>query len=162
MNRSMLSFATKFLLVVLSLPTLGVTLQNTHKLLAKEPWQLAQETEVWSPIPPIVNTSEAIPPADAIILFNGSNLSQWQHVDGGDAKWQIQNGAMAIGTNAGSIKTKEHFCDVQLHIEWMTPTTITDNDGKLLEGQGRSNSGVFLQEKYEVQILDSFNNKVFR
>ncbi|HEV7999460.1 MAG TPA: DUF1080 domain-containing protein [Planctomycetaceae bacterium] len=89
------------------------------------------------------------PPSDAIILFDGKDLSKWV---GGD-KWEVRDG-YAIG-HGHDIKTKEAFGDCQLHIEWATPSTVSGS------GQGRGNSGVYLMEKYEVQILDSYGNKTY-
>jgi type 1 glutamine amidotransferase len=89
------------------------------------------------------------PPSDAVVLFGGNDLSQWE---GGD-KWEIADG-IAI-SQGGSITTKEGFGDCQLHIEWAAPEKI---DGK---GQGRGNSGVYLMGKYEVQILDSYENETY-
>lgn len=127
----------------------------------KEPWQLAKETEVWEPVPAVIQAPANAAPSDAIVLFDGKNLAQWQAAEGGEAKWTVANNAVTVTPKAGDIKTKESFCDVQLHIEWMTPTKITGDDGKVLESQGRNNSGVFLQERYEVQVLDSYNNKTY-
>ncbi len=127
----------------------------------KEPWQLAQETEVWSPEPSVVAAPVNGAPSDAMVLFNGTNLDLWQGEKEGAAKWQIKKGELIVEPTTGNIKTKESFCDVQLHVEWMTPTKITDAQGKILEGQGRSNSGIFLQERYEVQVLDSYQNKTY-
>lgn len=128
---------------------------------AKEPWQLAEETEVWEPVPAVVSAPANGIPSDAVVLFDGKNLSQWQGAESGEAKWKIVDGAMVVVPKTGDIKTKESFCDVQLHVEWKTPTLITDDAGKLLDGQARNNSGVFFQERYEVQMLDSYNNKTY-
>lgn len=122
----------------------------------KEPWELAQETEVWEPVPKTVNATEKAPPSDALVLFDGKNLDQWQGVDGGPARWKIEKGALTVSPKTGDIKTKEVFCDVQLHIEWKAPEKTQG-----LEGQGRGNSGVFLQERYEIQILDSYKNETY-
>lgn len=127
----------------------------------KEPWELAQETEVWEPVPPVISVPANGIPSDAIVLFNGKNLDQWQAVEGGAAQWKVTKGALEVVPGKGDIRTKESFCDVQLHVEWKTPTQIKDASGKLLEGQGRNNSGVFFQERYEIQVLDSFNNKTY-
>jgi hypothetical protein len=89
------------------------------------------------------------PPSDAIVLFDGKDLSKW---NGGD-KWTIRDG-YAVGRK-GNITTKQSFGDCQLHLEWATPTKIVG------EGQGRGNSGVYLMERYEVQILDSYINKTY-
>jgi hypothetical protein len=128
----------------------------------KEPWELSLATEVWEPVPPVVSVNANGIPSDAKLLFDGKNLEQWQAAEGGGpAKWRLVDGAMEVVPKTGDIKTKDSFCDVQLHVEWMTPTNITGDDGKILESQGRSNSGVFLQERYEVQVLDSYENKTY-
>ncbi|MCE3251951.1 MAG: hypothetical protein K0Q67_961 [Cellvibrio sp.] len=127
----------------------------------KEPWQLAEETEVWEPVPPVISVPASGIPSDATVLFDGKNLDQWQGAEGGPAKWKIVDGALVVVPKTGDIKTKESFCDLQVHVEWKTPTLITDENGKLLESQGRNNSGIFLQERYEVQVLDSYNNKTY-
>lgn len=89
------------------------------------------------------------PPSDAIVLFDGKDLSKW---NGGD-KWEIKDGYAV--TRANDITTKDSFGDCQLHVEWATPTEISG------EGQGRGNSGVYLMQRYEVQILDSYQNKTY-
>ncbi len=122
----------------------------------KEPWQLAMETEVWEPVPSIVTAAPGQPPSDALVLFDGKDLNAWQSLDGSPAKWKLENGAMQVVAKTGDIKTREVFCDVQLHLEWKAPTDI---EGR--EGQGRGNSGVFLQERYEVQVLDSYENPTY-
>lgn len=104
------------------------------------------------PEPPIVTPgTNGSPPSDAIVLFDGKDLSAWKAVDGGPARWKIEDGALVM--NGGNILTKEEFGDVQLHMEWATPTKIEG------EGQGRGNSGVYLQGRYEIQVLDSYENK---
>ena len=96
------------------------------------------------------------PPADAIVLFNGKDLAAWQSArDKSAAKWAIKDGAMEVVRGTGDIETKEAFGDVQLHVEWATPAEVKG------EGQGRGNSGIFLQGQYEVQVLDSYNNKTY-
>jgi hypothetical protein len=88
-------------------------------------------------------------PSDATILFDGKDLSKWEAAD----KWEIRDG-YAI-PHGHDIKTKDAFGDCQLHIEWATPSVVSGS------GQGRGNSGVYLMEKYEVQILDSYVNKTY-
>lgn len=113
-------------------------------------------TEVWEPEPALVIPGNGSgPPSDAIVLFNGGDLSAWQHADGRSAEWRIQNGAFTVLPESGSIRTRRSFGDVQLHIEWRTPEAIEG------EGQGRGNSGVFFMGLYEVQILDSFENRTY-
>ena len=113
-------------------------------------------TEVWEPEPRVVVTGQVgTPPSDAIVLFDGSDASAWQHFNGSDINWVVDDGAMTVKKGSGPIFTKEDFGDVQLHVEWRTPTEIVG------EGQGRGNSGVFLQNKYEVQVLDSYQNRTY-
>src|SRR5438128_7440383 len=91
-------------------------------------------TEVWDPIPPVVTAGLGrAPPSDAIILFNGKDLSQWQSADGSQAKWAIANRAFTVVKGTGDIHTKRAFGDCQLHVEWRTPRKIEG------EGQGRGN-----------------------
>lgn len=94
------------------------------------------------------------PPSDAIILFNGKDLSAWKAENGGPAKWDVKDGAMVVN-GTGSLVTKQQFGDCQLHIEWATPEEVSG------EGQGRGNSGIFLQGRYEIQVLDSWNNPTY-
>ncbi|HMR85628.1 MAG TPA: DUF1080 domain-containing protein [Niabella sp.] len=114
-------------------------------------------TEVWQPEPRVVTPgrSAADAPADAIVLFNGKNLEEWQAKDGKPAKWKLEGDAMTVVKGTGEIKTKKLFGDCQLHIEWRTPAEVKG------EGQGRGNSGVFLMGRYELQVLDSYNNRTY-
>ncbi|HEY4311508.1 MAG TPA: DUF1080 domain-containing protein [Pirellulales bacterium] len=105
--------------------------------------------KVW-PEPKIVEPgSVGGPPADAIVLFGGKDLTAWE---GGD-KWEIADGVATA--KGGGITTKQPFGDCQLHVEWAEPSVVTGS------GQGRGNSGVYLQGNYEVQILDSYDNKTY-
>lgn len=101
--------------------------------------------------------AEVRPPADAVILFNGTDLSAWeaQRDSGGPAGWRIVDGAMEVVPGAGGIRTRAAFGDVQLHVEWMAPAPPRGT------GQDRGNSGVFLMERYEVQVLDSWENATY-
>ncbi len=121
-----------------------------------EDWQKAEKTEVWEPVPPKVTAQPGQPPSDATVLFDGKDLSAWESVKGGEAQWTVKNGAMTVKPGTGDIKTKESFCDVQLHVEWKAPEPEAD-----MEGQQRNNSGVFLQQRYEVQVLDSYESKTY-
>ncbi len=113
-------------------------------------------TEVWEHEPRLVTPgAKNKPPSDAIVLFDGKNLSEWQGKDGGEVKWKVDKGALTVVKGAGEIMTRRAFGDVQLHIEWRTPEKVSG------EGQGRGNSGVFLQKRYEVQVLDSYNNRTY-
>ncbi len=123
---------------------------------ALEPWQQAEKTEVWEPVPPKVKAPQDGVPSDAIVLFDGSDLNEWVADDGGEPTWNLEGDAMTVARREGGIRTKREFCDVQLHIEWRSPTDIEGMDG-----QNRGNSGVFLQERYEVQVLDSHDNETY-
>lgn len=102
------------------------------------------------PEPTVVTPGEdRAAPSDAVVLFDGHDLSAWE--DG--EKWKVEDGVAIVG--GGDIKTKQSFGDCQLHIEWSAPTEIEGS------GQGRGNSGVFLMDTYEVQVLDSFGNDTY-
>jgi len=107
--------------------------------------------------PPIVTPGKGSsdPPSDAIVLFNGQNLSRWQSADSTAAKWKVIDGYAEVAPGAGDIQTRDRFGDVQLHIEWATPAVPKG------EGQERGNSGVFLMGQYEIQVLDSYENKTY-
>ena len=141
-----------------------------------KPWTA---TEAWEPVPPVISPGEGTnPPSDAIILFNGHDLRQWQkpqvkqeglsmtHVkarielqqdnyQGNMPEWVVENGAMVVNPGSGPVETKAKFGDIQLHIEWKSPV----DEGK--EGQGYSNSGIFLMGLYEVQVLNSYQNTTY-
>ncbi len=116
-------------------------------------------TEIWDPEVTVVTPGVTIadPPSDAIVLFDGVDLDrEWTGSKGGKPGWKVENGCVTVVKGSGVIKTKRVFSDFQLHIEWRTPEEV---EGK---SQGRGNSGVFLQEYYEVQILDSYDNRTYR
>ena len=118
----------------------------------KEP----KATEVWSPESRVVTPAKNnAPPSDAIVLFDGKNLGEWTSMNNAKAEWKVADDCMTVVKGKGNIKTKKEFGDIQLHIEWRTPAVV---EGK---GQGRGNSGVFLQERYEVQVLDNYKNKTY-
>lgn len=113
------------------------------------------------PHPPVITPPEQIgqPPSDAIVLFDGKDTSQWvSEKGGGEVKWIVENGYMQVAPKAGGIRTKEMFGNCQLHIEWCTPEGI---DPKITD-QKRSNSGVFLMDKYEIQVLDSYTDDDYK
>jgi hypothetical protein len=116
-------------------------------------------TEVWFPVPGRVKPGAApgAPPSDAIILFDGRNVDAWKSANGdAPAGWKVVDGAMVVAPGTGDIQTREKFGDLQLHIEWMGPKLPADK-----VNQDRGNSGVFLQDIYEVQILDNFENPTY-
>jgi hypothetical protein len=114
-------------------------------------------SEVWEPIVPVVTPGKTSmdAPSDAIILFNGKDFSAWKANKGTDIQWTIQDGAMTVKAGTGGITTKQGFGDCQLHIEWRTPAVVSGT------GQGRGNSGIFLMGKYELQVLDNYNNRTY-
>lgn len=115
-----------------------------------------ENTEIWEPVPPKIEpVNKSTAPSDAIILFAGDDLSKWKDVDGDAAQWTVENGHFTVNPGTGNIQTKQNFEDVQLHLEWKTPKKIVG------EGQGRGNSGIFLQGRYEVQVLDSYDNETY-
>jgi hypothetical protein len=136
-------------------------------LVAQEPAKpKPEDTEVWEPVPKIVTPGATIadPPSDAIVLFDGKNLDEWVSAqDHSRAKWDVANGIMTVSKahGVGNIETKRSFKNYQLHLEWRIPENITGS------GQARGNSGVFLastgpgDDGYELQVLDSYNNKTY-
>jgi hypothetical protein len=119
----------------------------TGVTLRAQEWKSGVEWQ--EPAVAVPGETSGAPPSDAIVLFDGTNLSQWE---GGD-QWLVAEG-VAI-PRGGEIRTKQSFGDIQLHIEWAPPAEIEG------EGQGRGNSGIFLMGQYEVQILDSYHNPTY-
>jgi hypothetical protein len=116
-------------------------------------------TEIWDPEITVVKpgTTNAEAPSDAIVLFDGKNLSaEWTKEDGTEPGWTVADGCATVAKGTGVIKTKKQFNDFQLHIEWRSPAEVIG------ESQGRGNSGIFLQGLYELQVLDNFNNRTYR
>lgn len=112
------------------------------------------------PQPPVVQPGAAFShlapaPADAKVLFDGKDLNQWQAPDGSAPKWTVQDGYMQVLPRGGLIRTKEKFADFQLHLEFATPANVQGSS------QGRGNSGLMINGMYEVQILDSYENKTY-
>ncbi len=107
------------------------------------------------PKPPVVTPGP--PPSDAIVLFDGKSLADWQSADsaGRPAQWLVKDGYMEVVAGSGAIMTRRAFGSVQLHIEWRAPIPATG------EGQDRGNSGVFLMSHYEIQVLDSYHSETY-
>ncbi len=124
-----------------------------------------EDTEVWEPVPPVVTPGATCnaAPSDAIVLFDGKNLDEWVSARDGKspADWTVADGLLTVNKGAGNIETKQSFKNYQLHIEWKIPENITGS------GQARGNSGIFLASTgpgdggYELQVLDSYNNKTY-
>ncbi|MFT3756428.1 MAG: DUF1080 domain-containing protein [Pseudoxanthomonas sp.] len=113
-------------------------------------------TEVWKPVPVLVATPVGAAPSDAVVLFDGKDLSAWESTQGGAAPWRVAEGAFTVVPGSKDIRTKKRFCDIQLHVEWRSPV-----ETKGFDGQHRGNSGIFLQGLYELQVLDSYNNSTY-
>lgn len=149
----------KLSLITILLLLVGTTYAQEKKEHPKPAPMTAQMTEYWEPQPKIINPSDndvLIPaPSDAIILFDGKNLLQWQHEDNSPAKWSVESDCFTVAPGTGNIMTKKKFEDFQLHIEWKQLVGITGNS------QGRGNSGVFLQGIYEIQVLDNYENETY-
>ena len=151
-----------------------IGLTCAHSALAQnEPRkQTPESSEIWTPEPPIItpgttsaNTTGTTPPSDAVILFDGKNADEWvavkdyapaswEKTNEGPLKWPVQDGIL-YSTKGFTARSKKEFTDFQLHLEFKTPEKVEGN------GQGRGNSGVFLQGRYELQVLDNYNNKTY-
>ena len=119
-----------------------------------------ESTELYLPVPPVVTPGDGIkPPSDAIVLFSGSDFDQWESMEGDSVGWTLSDGCMTVKPGSGSIKTKRGFGDCQLHVEWRCPTVT----GKKETGreQGFGNSGILLQNRYELQVFDSYNYPIY-
>ena len=105
--------------------------------------------------PPVIDPGPVGgPPSDAIVLFDGKDLSKFRGERSAEPKWTLKNGVMET-TPHGGILSKQEFTDCQLHVEWASPSVVKG------DGQGRGNSGVYLMGRYEIQVLDSYNNKTY-
>ena len=121
-------------------------------------------TEQWEPVPNVVTPGKqnSAPPSDAIVLFDGHDLSKWEaSKDHSPANWKVHDGVVTVDKATGNIQTKQKFRNYQIHLEWQVPKNITG------DGQARGNSGMYVastgpgDEGYEIQILDSYNNKTY-
>jgi len=133
-----------------------VAAQTSRRIAEMQKWAVHDESR---PMPPVVDPGPALAPApvpsDATPLFDGRDLSEWTTSKGAPAAWRVQDLYMEVVKNSGSIRTKRAFGDCQLHVEWATPSPAVGS------GQDRGNSGVFLMDLYEVQVLDSYNSKTY-
>jgi len=148
-NQTFLAILTTAAMGLLDLSSIA---QTNRRILDLQKWGIHDEAR---PLPPSVDPGPAQPPApipgDAIALFDGKDLSQWTNMKGEPVGWKVMDGYTEVAAKSGAIKTKRAFGDCQLHVEWATPSPATGS------GQNRGNSGVFLMDTYEVQVLDSYN-----
>ena len=135
--------------------TIGLAQQQEYKL---DRNTLIKMNEQYTPQPKVVTAADMsnliAAPSDATILFDGKDLSAWKGAKG-EPKWEIRDGVLCIKPHTGGIRTKESFGDCQIHIEWMIP------EGTTGKSQQRGNSGIYIQERYEVQILDSYKSESY-
>lgn len=115
-------------------------------------------TEIWTPVPKVITPGKALggSPSDALVLYGTKkDTANWINKDGKRFGWMADDNSITVVANAGEIKTKQSFGDCQIHIEWRTPAEVKG------EGQGRGNSGIFLMGRYELQVLDNYNNVTY-
>ena len=151
-----------FMLFAVFAANLVITQVNAQEQYPEQMPMKPEMSEYWTPQPKVVTPGNATTdaamsaPSDAIVLFDGKDLSQWKSAnDDGDANWSVHDGIFTVNKKAGDILTKKEFGDFQLHLEWKVPENIKG------ESQARGNSGVYLQDKYEIQILDNYNNATY-
>lgn len=143
-------------MITLILPIAAIAQSSCAASAGSPAWRVHDGERPRPPIitPPTPSTQDqaGLAPSDAVVLFDGKDLSNWRAMDGGPAKWIVKNGFMESVRGAGYVRTLQGFGDCQLHVEFMTPTP---GEGT---SQGRGNSGVFLMGVYEIQVLDSYDN----
>ncbi len=130
-------------------------------MLPNLPWHVHDPAR---PHPKVITPGSApgAPPSDAVVLFDGKDLSRWQQEGRGpnrgkmvDAQWKVGDGYFEVVGGTGSLLTREKFGDCQLHVEWSSPAVIKGTS------QGRGNSGVLIMSRYEIQVLDAWNNPTY-
>jgi len=148
-------FLTSFLLIT-SARSAG---QSTHHDAGLTRWKVSDRNRpapaVMAPGTPSTQEAPGEPPSDAIVLFNGNDLAQWENNKGGAVQWKNVDRVLTIAPGTGDIHTKQAFGDCQLHVEWAEPNPPHGED------QARGNSGIYLMSKYELQVLDSFQNTTY-
>lgn len=127
---------------------------DTPPIFPGSKWKVHDDTR---PRPKVITPAEQVgqPPSDAVVLFDGTNLDKWHAADGGPAKWKAENGYIEVVPRTGDMISKQEFGDCQLHVEWRMPYPPKGNS------QERGNSGVFLLNTYEIQVLDSYDNVTY-
>lgn len=120
-----------------------------------------EDTEVWKPVPKVVTPAKTNdqPPADAVVLFDGSDMEEWIIPEG--TFWDVKDGIVTVRASSEKLETpvnissNKSFGDMQMHIEWRSPKKVEG------DGQRRGNSGIFIQSKYELQIQDNYENATY-
>jgi type 1 glutamine amidotransferase len=137
------------------------SLRSNYKHYPKQMRMRPQMSEYWLPQPVIVTSGKATnnafrpAPSDATVLFDGKDLSKWQKPNGDAPGWKVHDGIVTVDKETGDIQTKNEFKDFQLHVEWLIPENITGTN------QSRGNSGIYIQNLYEIQILDTYHNETY-
>ena len=150
----------KILLGVCILSVIAANAQNQNPELAK---MKPEMTEFWDPEVKVVTPGESNQqaPSDAIVLFDGTNESlvqNWSNSKGEAPGWSVADNCVTVVKGTGTIQSKAQFEDYQLHIEWRSPAEVNPES----KSQGRGNSGIFMQERYELQVLDNYDNRTYR
>jgi hypothetical protein len=152
---TMTMYATRFSLLMMMLYLPCALMAQNWERDAQDP----QATELWVEPPVVTPGQGASAPSDAIVLFDGSNLAAWASTEEGEPiAWTVEDGVLTIAVGSTNLKTKQAFGSVQLHLEFRTPSK-EDSEGPT--GQGRGNSGIFFMGRYELQILDSYQNRTY-
>jgi hypothetical protein len=146
---------TKIIIALLGLGVCFASKAQDHRHVVVNPTK-PDVTEYWDPEVRVVTPGTI--PSDAIVLFDGKSLANWESAkDGSPAGWKVEDGKMTVVRGAGNISTKQKFSNYQLHIEWQSPI-----EPESLKSQGKGNSGIFMQGMYEVQVLNSYKNRTYR
>jgi len=145
----------KGLTLCFCLATFSLVAQETSVF--KKDFTKPAATEIWEPKPTIVTPGVGTAaPSDAIVLFDGKSMDKWQMAkDSSASQWLLENGAMTVKLGTGDLQTKQKFGDCQLHVEFKIPADAKNS----ADHNNAGNSGVFLQERYEVQIFDSYHDE---
>jgi 3-keto-disaccharide hydrolase len=159
MRRTLMLLGSVAVLGGLLLAATSIVANSQSPMIPEMKWPEHSRTRPMAPVitPGTFSTEDqpGKPPSDAVVLFDGKDLSQWESVEGGPAKWKVGDGYFQTVPKTGDIQTKLPFGDCQLHVEWATPNPPHGED------QDRGNSGVYLMGLYEVQVLDSYHSTTY-
>ncbi|MDD4760140.1 MAG: DUF1080 domain-containing protein [Bacteroidaceae bacterium] len=147
-----------FVFSLSAMALISMTVNAQEKKYPEQEKMTAGMSEYWTPQPRVVTPGDIktnTAPSDAIVLFDGKDLSKWQNSDGKAAGWDVHDGVVTVNKKNGDIRTKENFGSFQLHLEWSAPKGIEGTS------QSRGNSGVYLQGMYEIQVLDNYQNETY-